>query len=146
MKIATSNASTKPKANSKARRFIPPEATSVKWSQVDFEQFRIIAAGKLAVPLSKLGGTRKEVFHTALNCYGAKDLAFILSSLGFNDLPYPKGKPKLINAIVDLLADDARLRAFAAPTETEQVASPATAKSTKSSSGASLVSISPVVR
>ena len=143
MKIATSNASTKPKATSKARRFIPPEATSVKWSQIGIEQFREIAAGKLGVPLSKLGCTREEVIHTALNCYGAKDLAFILSSLGFND-SYPKGKPKLIAAITDLLADDARLRAFSAPTE--HVASPATAKSTKSSSGASLVSISPVVR
>jgi len=142
IKVATANASTNSKAASKGRRYVPPAATGVKWSTADFDVFQKIAAGKLGVSVSKLGKNHAEVINIAMNCYGAKDLAFILSRIGYDQLPFPTGKKLLVSTITELLRDDARLGAFTA--STEPVAVSATAKSTKAaSSGASLVSISP---
>ena len=145
MKIAATNASKKSKAPSKGQRFVPVPVTDIKWSESDIQVYRKIAAAKLGLGDSeldpKLRDNHEEVIKIALNCYGAKDLAFILSSIGYNQQPYPKGKRQLVSTIIELLLEDARLGAYTAPTEPGAV--PATAKSTKASSEASLVSISP---
>ena len=147
MKIAATNASKKSKAPSKGKgqRYVPVPVTDIRWSEAKIQVFRKIAASKLGLGDSELDPKLKDnheaVIKIALNCYGAKDLAFILSSIGYNQTPYPKGKRQLISTIIELLLDDARLGAYTAPTEPGAV--PATAKSTKASSEASLVSISP---